>query len=109
MIFYMLQSKKFNFMFTLNTQLPTVMSCVRPNRESFSDLPHTPATAQLHDASIMVVGQKLVESVPIPPGLKPGACGVRIHYHLRSPTDASLFFFLNQKVTNFCNDHFKLI
>ena len=41
-----------------NTQLP--ISMPDPTGESFSDLPHTPANAQLYDTFMVVVRQKLV-------------------------------------------------
>ena len=42
-----------------NTQLPILMSWVRPDREiSFPDLPQTPANAHLYDAGMVVVSRK---------------------------------------------------
>ena len=77
-----------------NTQLPILMSWVRPAREI---LPRSSTRAHAHthtsehptDAGMVVV-RSSVESVPYPPGLEPGTCGVRIYYAIRSPTAASL-------------------
>ena len=63
-----------------------------PFGKSFPDLPQTPANAQLYDAGMMVVSQKLGRKYTVyPPSLEPGTCGVRIKYAIRSPTAASFF------------------
>ena len=62
--------------------------CSDPIGKCFPDLPHTTANAQL----ILVwwlSSRSSVESVPYPPGLEPGTCGVRIPYTIRSPTAAT--------------------
>ena len=49
-----------------NTQLPILMSWVRPDLEILPDLPHTPANAQFYDAVIVVVSQKLGRKCTVP-------------------------------------------
>ena len=39
-----------------------------------------------------------VESVPYPPGLEPGTCGVRIHCAIRLPTAASVFMMKEKEI-----------
>ena len=57
--------------------------------KSFSNLPHTPDNAKLYDV-VMVVVRGSIDSVPYPPSLEPGTCGVQIHYAISLPTAASL-------------------
>ena len=64
-----------------NTQLPILMSWVRPDQEILT----RPSTHTSECDAVMVV----VESLSYPPGHEPGTCDVRIHYAIRSPTAAS--------------------
>ena len=59
------------------------MSWVRPNGEIFPQPSTHTANAQLLDAVMVIVGQKLIRK-----GSVPGTCGVGIHYAIRSPTVA---------------------
>ena len=52
-----------------NTQLPILMSWVRPIQEI---LPHTPASAQLYDTDMVVVRRKLCIKFHTIQGLNPG-------------------------------------
>ena len=56
-------------------------------------LSHTPVNAQLYDAVMVVVSQKLDRKYTVPIGLEPGTCGMRIHYDIRSLTAASSVMF----------------
>ena len=60
-----------------------------PIGKSIPDLPHTPANAQLYDAIMVVVSQKLGGKCTVHLNSGP-IYGVRIHYAIRSPTTASL-------------------
>ena len=85
-----------------NRQLPILMSSVRPDRGIF----RRPSTLKSERANAQFYGavRNSVESVPYPPGLEPGTCGVRIHYTNHSHTAASAIvrkFIFSRRVASF--------
>ena len=72
-------------------QLPILMSWVWPDREILPRPSTHEANVQLLLLSWWQSVWSSVESVPYPPGLEPGTCGVRIHYAIRSATAASVW------------------
>ena len=71
-----------------NTQLTILMIWVRRDRYILPrPSTHTPANAQMYDAVVVVVSQKLGRKCTVP--TVSWTCGVPIHYAIRSPTAAS--------------------
>ena len=77
-----------------NTQLPILMSWVRPNREIHPWVLPWPSTNTSERSTLWCCyGGKPVRgsvwSVPYPPDTDPGTCGVWIHYAIHLPIAAS--------------------
>ena len=53
---------------TVLVPIAFIMYWVRPIGKSIPDLPHTPAKAELYDAVMMVISQKLGRKCTVPAG-----------------------------------------